>query len=234
MHGLTPSLKSVPELTMLTLSPMKILVMDASPLMKLRLKQTLENPSQEHLLDFITSSSTSVNLIQNREPDLVMIDIDDINSDGLKTLQTLTSALPHLRVMVLSSDRRESQAVQAFLYGAHAYFVKSSSSKQLMVAIACIQDGAIYLDPHIARGVVKQLQTPVFNPLASILSKRELEILQLLVAGQTNVEMAKALYLSPHTIKSHVRSIMNKLAVDDRVQIAVTAFRSGLVRPHVA
>jgi two-component system, NarL family, response regulator LiaR len=228
MHCLEP----VPQSAMPYLAPVRILVMDASPLMQLKLKQAALACPQWQILDFVVSGTAPTSVVKSFDPDLVMLDADV--SDAETTLITLKSALPDLRVLILSSDRRESQAVQAFSLGANAYFVKNSSSKQLAVAIACIQDGAVYLDPHIARGVVKQLQAPALNPPATMLSKRELEILQLLVAGKTNIEMAKTLYLSPHTIKSHVRSIMNKLAVDDRVQIAVTAFRSGLIKSYAA
>ncbi|HEY9619411.1 MAG TPA: response regulator transcription factor [Crinalium sp.] len=226
--------KTVSDLSTLNISPLHILIVEANPLMQLKLKQTFAAHPQWQIVGFITHEFEQVDSIELLNPDLVILDADLPGLDSIAVLRSLKSRLPNLRVIILSSDRRESQAVLALRHGANAYCVKESSLKRLLVAIACVQDDAVYLDPHIARGVVKQLETPIFDSSTTVLSKRELEILQLLVAGQTNVEIAKALYLSPHTIKTHVRSIMNKLAVDDRVQVAVAAWRSGLIRSHVA
>jgi DNA-binding NarL/FixJ family response regulator len=100
------------------------------------------------------------------------------------------------------------------------------------MAIAAAQEGATYLDPQIARQVVEHLKMPVKNPSAAnigTLSQREVEVLKLMVEGLSNPEIGDKLYLSPNTVKTHVRGIMNKLAVDDRVQAAVVALRAGLV-----
>ncbi len=90
-------------------------------------------------------------------------------------------------------------------------------------------DGAAYLDPQIARRVLDNLKPPSPTNNSAKLSGRELEVLKLMVDGLSNPEIAQKLYLSPNTVKTHVRGIMNKLAVDDRVQAAVVALRSGLV-----
>ena len=103
-----------------------------------------------------------------------------------------------------------------------------------MTAIATVQGGATYLDVEIAQKIVNHLQT---SPLRKTnqnnseqLSKRELEVLELIVEGYSNPEIGKKLNLSVNTIKTYVRSIMNKLMVSDRVQAAVTALRNGIVQ----
>lgn len=90
-------------------------------------------------------------------------------------------------------------------------------------------EGAAYLDPQIARRVIENLKPPTPSGNTANLSQRELEVLKLMVEGYSNPEIAEKLYLSPNTVKTHVRGIMNKLSVDDRVQAAVVALRSGLV-----
>lgn len=98
-----------------------------------------------------------------------------------------------------------------------------------------VHEGATYLDAQVAQSVIDQLKptAPVTQPTPSIaagtLSERELEVLRLIVDGCSNPDIAKALYLSKHTVKTYVRGIMNKLLVNDRVQAAVVALRSGLV-----
>ncbi|MFM7578893.1 MAG: LuxR C-terminal-related transcriptional regulator, partial [Microcystaceae cyanobacterium] len=102
---------------------------------------------------------------------------------------------------------------------------------RLLAAIEAAKDGATYLDPQIARLVVENLRSPVPPASQNLahLSEREMDVLKLIVQGKSNHEIAEDLYLSTNTIKTHVRGIMNKLAVDDRVQAAVIALRSGLV-----
>jgi two-component system, NarL family, response regulator LiaR len=96
----------------------------------------------------------------------------------------------------------------------------------LIDAIAVAQSGAMYLDPLVRNVVIQLRPSPQINVA---LSDRELEVLQLLVKGQSNPTIAEALYLSESTVKAHLRNIMNKLGVNDRVQVAVVALRSGLV-----
>ena len=119
--------------------------------------------------------------------------------------------------------------IAALAAGANAYCIKGAKVEQLIRAIAVVQDGATYLDSQIAKLVVANLKPPTPNNNIGSLSEREMEVLELIVEGKSNPQIAKMLHLSSNTIKTHVRSIMNKLTVSDRVQAAVVALRSGLV-----
>jgi DNA-binding NarL/FixJ family response regulator len=132
---------------------------------------------------------------------------------------------------MLTSHKQDVEVIGALSSGADAYCIKGTSIEQLRMAIAAVQEGASYLDPQIARRVLDHLKPPVLAATEAVaqLSQRELEVLKLMVEGLSNPEIAAALYLSPNTVKTHVRGIMNKLAVDDRVQAAVVALRAGLV-----
>jgi DNA-binding NarL/FixJ family response regulator len=132
---------------------------------------------------------------------------------------------------MLTSHTLETEVVAALSSGADAYCVKGASLDRLLAAIEAAMEGATYLDPQIARLVLDNLKppSPEPNPNIANLSEREAEVLKLIVEGKSNSEIADILYLSTNTIKTHVRGIMNKLAVDDRVQAAVIALRSGLV-----
>jgi DNA-binding NarL/FixJ family response regulator len=228
-----PHTKLVPELSTLNIAPLKILIVDADLRSQFELKQRLSTYPQLKIVGNVTNGQASFSAAKTLKPDLVVLNMHLPDLNSIIVLKTLKSLLPQVRIMMLSTDRNERRVADALLHGANAYCLKGISSNQLMVAIACIQDGAVYLDPHVARCVVDQLEQPPSDQPVTALTKRELEILQLIVKGQTNVEIGKALYLSPYTIKCHVRNIMNKLAVDDRVQIAVRALRSGLVNPRV-
>ena len=165
------------------------------------------------------------------KPDMIVMDIGLPRLDGIAATQQIKEKLPDVRVVMLTSHTAETEIIAALSSGADAYCIKGASVERLLAAIAAAAEGATYLDPQIARTVIENLKPPTPVSTASIgqLSQRESEVLKLMVEGYSNPEIAAALYLSPNTIKTHVRGIMNKLAVDDRVQAAVVALRAGLV-----
>jgi DNA-binding NarL/FixJ family response regulator len=163
------------------------------------------------------------------KPDLVVMDIGLPRLDGIAATQQIKAALPETHVVMLTSHKTETEIIAALSSGADAYCIKGASVDRLLNAIASAIDGAAYLDPQIARQVIENLKPPSVKGNTANLSGRELEVLKLMVEGLSNPEIAEKLYLSPNTVKTHVRGIMNKLAVDDRVQAAVVALRTGLV-----
>jgi DNA-binding NarL/FixJ family response regulator len=152
--------------------------------------------------------------------------------DGIAATQQVKQSLPGVHVVVLTSHTDRTEVVAALASGADAYCLKGTSVAQLATAIQSAREGATYLHPQIARAIIDRLQpgTGEASYQQTAFSQRELEILNWMVEGYTNPEIAAQLYLSRNTVKTHVRSIMNKLAVDDRVRAAVKALRAGLVQ----
>jgi two-component system, NarL family, response regulator LiaR len=163
------------------------------------------------------------------KPHLIIMDIGLPKLDGIMATQQIKAAQPEVRILMLTSHTDEPEMIAALASGADAYCVKGTNLDQLLLAIACAQEGATYLDPQIARQIVETLKPSSPKQNIGQLSSRELEVLKLLVDGKSNPEIAEILLISLSTAKAHVRSIMSKLAVDDRVQAAVIALRSGLV-----
>ena len=177
----------------------------------------------------VADGYSAIEAAHNLIPDLIIMDIGLPQLDGIAATQQIKTAHPQIRILMLTSHKTEHETIAALSSGADAYCIKGANPEQLLVAINCIQDGGSYLDSQVARRVFDHLKPSAFTPPIVNLSKRELEVLKLLVEGQSNPEIAASLYLSPSTVKAHIRNIMNKLAVDDRVQAAVVALRSGLV-----
>jgi DNA-binding NarL/FixJ family response regulator len=157
------------------------------------------------------------------------MDIGLPRKDGIAATQEIKAALPDVRVVMLTSHTAETEIIAALSSGADAYCVKGASIDRLLNAISAAIEGATYLDPQIARRVIEHLKPPAPSDSIGQLSQRELEVLKLMVEGKSNPEIAAELYLSTNTVKTHVRGIMNKLSVDDRVQAAVVALRKGIV-----
>ncbi|MBW4520745.1 MAG: response regulator transcription factor [Scytolyngbya sp. HA4215-MV1] len=211
------------------LSPLRILIVEDDPMMQLGLEQSLEDCPQFEIVGQANDGYLGVDLALKLKPDLIVMDIGLPRLDGIAATQQIKAALPAVRIVMLTSHTTETEVIAALSSGADAYCIKGTSVDRLLAAIAAAQEGATYLDPQIARRVVEHLKPPTPTGNVGQLSQRELEVLKLMVEGRSNPEIAAALYLSPNTVKTHIRGIMNKLAVDDRVQAAVVALRSGIV-----
>jgi DNA-binding NarL/FixJ family response regulator len=221
----TPSPKNLaPELP-----PLKVLIVEDDPMMQLGLEQTLGEYPQLTIVGHAGDGYLAVEMAKSLKPDIIVMDIGLPRQDGIAATQQIKAILPEIHIVILTSHMTEIEVIAALSSGADAFCIKGTNVDRLIAAIAAAQEGATYLDPQIARRVIEHLKPPTSKTIIGQLSQREMEVLKLMVDGYSNPEIATALYLSPNTIKTHIRGIMNKLAVDDRVQAAVVALRAGLV-----
>ena len=210
---------------------MRILIVEDDPLMQLGLEQALSEQPDFEIVGQASDGLAGVQLALSLRPDLVVMDIGLPRLDGIAATKQIKEGLANVHVVMLTSHTLQQEVIAALASGADAYCIKGASLDRLLAAIEAAKDGATYLDPQIARLVMDNLKPPAVqpNPNLALLSEREMEVLKLIVEGKSNAEIAEQLYLSTNTIKTHVRGIMNKLAVVDRVQAAVIALRSGIV-----
>lgn len=208
---------------------LRVLIVEDDPMMQLGLEQSLEDCPHLTVVGQASDGYLGVEEARRLRPDIIVMDIGLPRLDGIAATQQIKSELPDTRIVMLTSHTTETEVIAALSSGADAYCIKGADVNRLLAAIEAAQEGATYLDPQIARRVIEHLKPPTPTPTVGQLSHRELEVLKLMVEGQSNPEIAATLYLSPNTVKTHIRGIMNKLAVDDRVQAAVVALRSGLV-----
>lgn len=177
----------------------------------------------------------AVKEVLSLQPHIVLMDIGLPNIDGIEATRQIKSALPSTRVIMLTSHQSDQDIFAALAAGAEGYCLKEISTSQLMLAIKTVADGAAWLDPGIAGRVLRSNvaaaapNMPKTAGNSNALTTRELQVLRLLVEGSSNQKIAEALCLSPETVKTHMRNIMDKLAVSDRTQAAVKAMREKLV-----
>lgn len=185
----------------------------------------------------------AVELVASLRPDLVLMDVEMPVLDGIEASKRIKELYPETAIIMLTSHDCERDIYAALAAGAGGYCLKNVASERLYAAIRCVSVGDIWIDATIAGKVLKHYKWVVESEieekeslsvkgqddLPSPLSTRELDVLYLLVDGLTNQEIADKLIISLATAKTHVRSILNKLAVDDRTQAAVQAMRRGLV-----
>ena len=212
-----------------SLPAIRVLIVEDDQMMQLGLEQAFSKYPQLEIVEQADDGYLGIEAALKHRPDLIIIDIGLPRLDGVAVTEQIKAEIPGVKIVMLTSHTVQAEVIAALAAGADAYCVKGAKIAKLINAIAVVQDGATYLDPQIAKFVVANLKPPVENCNVGSLSEREMEVLELIVEGKSNPQIAKILYLSPNTIKTHVRSIMNKLAVDDRVRAAVVALRSGLV-----
>ncbi|MGE0200515.1 MAG: response regulator [Candidatus Melainabacteria bacterium] len=172
--------------------------------------------------------------IEQYKPQVVLMDLGLPGMNGIEATKIIKRNYPDVRVIVLTSHENEESVISALGAGAHAYCLKDISSERLVEVIRVVNDGGAWLDPTIARVALSVFtQGGVKKPLDAnqdfSLGDRELQVLTMLTQGMNNNEIAEKLFISVHTVKSQVSTILQKLAVNDRVQAAVKAVTTGLV-----
>lgn len=215
---------------------LRILIVEDDVMMQIGLNHTLSKQHDLQIVGIVDDGYPAIEQTIALQPDLILMDIGLPNLDGIAATQQIKAQFPQIKVVMLTSHTHETEVIAALSSGAEGYCIKGLSIDRLLNAIHAVHVGDRYLDAQIAQQVMDQLQSPrkpsgANHPTipSGTLSARELEVLKLIVEGYSNPDIAQALHLSEHTVKTHVKSILNKLTVNDRVQAAVLALRSGLM-----
>jgi DNA-binding NarL/FixJ family response regulator len=177
----------------------------------------------------------AVELAVAKRPDVVLMDIRMPELDGIEATRRLTVEAPGTRVLMLTTFDLDEYVVDAFRAGASGFLLKTAPRDQLVAAVRTVHAGEALLTPVSTRKLIEQFARPVReSPALASLTARERDVLVLLARGLSNPEIAAELFVEPSTVKSHVASLLSKLALRDRVQAVVFAYESGLVRPGTA
>ncbi|MGQ9870834.1 response regulator [Leptodesmis sp.] len=237
------------------MSEIRVILIEDHDLTRLGLRAALKRQEGIDLIGEAANGIQGLELVKTTRPDIAIVDIGLPDMDGIeltrkiKQFQTVRGE-SDIKVLILTMHDREDLVLAAFAAGADSYCMKAISTDCLVKALQETYEGHSWIDPAIATIVLRQVRLhtqskPVEKPKMveiealqpeleqalqeSPLTEREMEILELIVQGSSNVAIAEKLFISMGTVKTHVRNILNKLCVDDRTQAAVVALRSGLV-----
>jgi DNA-binding NarL/FixJ family response regulator len=237
------------------MTDIRIVLIEDHDLTRLGLKAALQRVPGMIVVGEAASGSRGLSLLETERPDIAIVDIGLPDIDGIELVERLRQlpqpeGAPPIRVLMLTMHDSEAAVMAAFAAGADSYCMKQTELDDLIVAVRETCDGNSWIDPAVASVVLRQVRKtpagavatggrtvtieaiePEFEQILESypLTERELEILELIVAGCSNAEIAEQSYITVGTVKTHVRSILNKLGVDDRTKAAVRALRSGLV-----
>lgn len=221
---------------MTTVKNFSILIVEDDEMMQLGLSRMLNNQDLT-VAGLVEEGNVAVETALKLKPDIVLMDIGLPGLDGIEATRAIKTAAPDVRVVILTSYVHQDQVLAAMSSGADAYCVKGTSIEQLCAAIHTVADGSVYLDARIADYVLTNVvsKTPVLTEEAINqgkdfgFSQREIQVLKLLARGKNNAEIAQVLHLSANTVKGHVRRILLKMSVADRLKAVVKASDLGLV-----
>ena len=172
-------------------------------------------------------------------PDVILMDIGLPNIDGIEATQRIKDFNPDVKILIFTSRDSENDVFEAFKAGADGYIMKGATPEQTISAIKSVYEGVGWIDPSIAKMVFSNLQKPSANVVTEPepkksnnsygLTERELDVLELMVEGLSNPQIADKLVITKATAKAHVHSSLQKLCVSSRTQATVTAMKEGLV-----
>jgi DNA-binding NarL/FixJ family response regulator len=209
----------------------RVLVVDDDDHFRLGLAELLSS----HGLDVVGTAADGEAAIEECRtlgPDVVLMDVQMPGLSGIEAARAVVEACPDARVVMLTVSGDGEDVLEAMLAGATGYLVKGTSPDALVAGIRAAAAGDALLSPGLAIKLLGRVKTaaPAYEN-GALLSERELEVLRLLAAGKANADIARALYLSPYTVRNHISSILSKLQIANRTEAAAYAIRSGLVNP---
>ena len=199
-----------------------VLIVDDHPMLREGVAAVLGGEDDMIVAGEATDGAEAVARFAQLEPDIVLMDLQMPGLDGVSAIKAIRVQSPDARIIVLTTYSGDAQAVRALRAGASGYLLKSSLRRELIDTIRAVYAGRRHVHPEVAQEIA-------LNAAGDPLSEREIDVLQRVATGQANKEIARALSLSEDTIKGHLRSIFNKLDVDDRTRAVTVGHRRGII-----
>jgi len=213
----------------------RVLIADDQALVRTGFRVILDAEPDLEVVGEAGDGRETVELVPQKRPDVVLMDIRMPNLDGIEATRRVT-ALPRApRVLMLTTFDLDEYVYEALRAGASGFLLKDAGADELLHAVRVVADGEALLSPSITRRLIADYARrppPSEQPAAlAELTPRELEVLRLLARGFSNGEIARELVLGEATVKTHVARVFQKLDLHDRAQAVVLAYETGLVIP---
>ena len=229
----------------------RLMLVEDHILIRIGMKISLEKFENIEVIAETSNGREAVELAKEKNPDVIIMDIGLIELDGIEATSKIKKIAPNIKIIMLTVHDSEREILASLTSGADGYCLKDIAPTQLHTAIESVVQGDVWLSSEVAEKVLRNLYgkelgevkkvdfakkasevkdgsvvKKLFNrPSGAKLSDRELDILRLIVDGKSNQEIAGKLFITLATVKTHVRSVLTKLSVDDRTQAAVKGVR---------
>jgi DNA-binding NarL/FixJ family response regulator len=214
--------------------PLRVLLVDDHILFRKGVEAVLASRPGVEVVGEASDGLEAISLAREAMPDIILMDIAMPNCNGLQATRQIKREMPHVQIVMLTVSDHDEDLFEAIKCGAQGYLIKDLKATQLFNALEAIARGEAPLSSAIAAKILQEFRRPAAEQrqeqdVTDLLSPREIEVLELVVEGRSNSEIATALVISESTVKNHLRNILEKLHLRNRIQAAVYAVRRGLV-----
>jgi DNA-binding NarL/FixJ family response regulator len=214
----------------------RVLLVDDDELMRAGLRAVLTSDETIEVVGEAGNGRAAVSSVRSLKPDVILMDVRMPDLDGISATREVLAASPEVKVAVLTTFEQDDYIFGALNAGASGFLLKRTKPEELIAAIHTIAEGDSLLAPSVTRRVIERMAgQPVSDPTAGKrldeLTPREREVLALIARGLSNREIAAEFVIEESTVKTHVKRILMKLHLRDRVQAVIFAYESGLTSP---
>ena len=208
-----------------TSGPVRCLVVDDHAAIREGVKLILARDREISVIGEASSGDAAVDMAERRRPDVILMDVRMRGMDGFEATRRITAAHPAIAIILYTAHGERGLLAEGLDCGARGYVLKDAPPDDIIRAVKRVAEGGAYVDPTLA----SELVSPKATERIPALSTREREILGLLANGFSNPEIAARLFISPETVRTHVRNAMAKLEADTRTQAVALALRYALI-----
>jgi DNA-binding NarL/FixJ family response regulator len=202
--------------------PIRIMIVEDHAVVRQGLAALLGTVPDFEIVAQASDGEESIDLYRSRQPDVTLMDLRLPRMNGVDAITRIRTDFPQARIIVLTTFDGDEDIYRALQAGARGYLLKGMTAEELMEAIRSVYAGKSRIPAPVAERLAERMAAPE-------LTTRETEVLELIVGGNSNKEIAAALFISEATVKTHINSLLSKLGVTDRTQAATTALQRGIV-----
>jgi two-component system nitrate/nitrite response regulator NarL len=208
----------------------RVLLADDHALFRRGLASLLANREDIEVVGEAASGDEAVERARELMPDVILMDVRMPGGGGLEATRRLKEEMPYVKIVILTVSEDEEDLFAALKGGAQGYLLKNIDPEDLIACIHQVQRGEAPLAPSMATKILREFGSAAPRP-GPVLTQRERQVLELVARGDANKEIARALQISENTVKNHLRNILEKLHLQNRVQAVMYALREGLIAP---
>ncbi|MEC0346242.1 response regulator transcription factor [Peribacillus frigoritolerans] len=208
----------------------KVLFVDDHEMVRIGVSAYLSAQSDIEVIGEADNGLKAVELAIELRPDIILMDLVMPEMDGIEATKRIIEKWPEVKIIIVTSFLDDEKVYPALEAGATSYMLKTSKASEIARAVRSTFQGQSVLEPEVTGKMMEKLRRPKITQLHDQLTNREMEILLLMTQGKTNQEIADELYIALKTAKVHVSNILSKLAVQDRTQAVIYAFKHSLVQ----
>ncbi|RRN74061.1 DNA-binding response regulator [Peribacillus simplex] len=208
----------------------KVLFVDDHEMVRIGVSAYLSAQSDIEVIGEADNGLKAVELAMELRPDIILMDLVMPEMDGIEATKRIIESWPEAKIIIVTSFLDDEKVYPALEAGATSYMLKTSKASEIARAVRSTFQGQSVLEPEVTGKMMEKLRRPKITQLHDQLTNREMEILLLMTQGKSNQEIADELYIALKTAKVHVSNILSKLAVQDRTQAVIYAFKHSLVQ----